>query len=708
MAETTPVLHVENLSISYRVGKQWIQAVRDFQVEVCPGQIYGVVGESGSGKSTAATGIMRYLAANGRTEPGSVIAFLDQDLAGRSARAMRDIWGKCINMVPQNPSAALNPSIQVGEQVAEIVRLHEGLSKEAARARVVEMLRRVNLADPEVILNRYPHQLSGGMQQRVVIAMALITSPQLLILDEPTTALDVTTEAVILDLVRELIREERAGALYVTHNLGVVAQLCERVVVMYAGEIMEDASAKDLFARPLHPYTVGLLNSVPRLGQTKRDAALQTIPGRPPSLTGLPSGCVYAPRCPLAIDVCKTRPPLEAPGADRLVRCHRWREIAGGAATVRYGAEGESGAVVSGALTDRGRLLRAEGMTKHFPVSRSWRELFQGVRPKPVRAVDGVNLGIQKGRTYGLVGESGSGKTTLARMIIGLTHPTSGMVDLLGVELAPDVRARDREMLARLQMVFQNPQDSLNPYLTVGQAIRRPLMKLRGMARDEADREVERLLKAVNLRPEYAARYPGELSGGEKQRVAIARAFASDPALIICDEPASALDVSVQAAVLNLLARLQEERETAYLFISHDLAVVGYLADYIAVMYLGEIFEVGYGTDLFAPPYHPYTEALVSAIPVADPTVQRERIRLSEDIPSPRNLPTGCRFHTRCPRKIGKICEDEEPPWRDDGHAHYIRCHIPLEELTAMQQKAAEAQKDETTNNANNANPEVL
>ena len=683
---TSPVLRVENLSISYRVGKQWIRAVSEFQIEVRAGQIYGIVGESGSGKSTAATGVMRYLASNGRTESGGAITFLGENLIGKSAREMGNIWGRCMNMVPQDPSAALNPSIRVGEQIAEIVRRHEGVDRAAARRRVVEMLRRVRLADPEAILERYPHQLSGGMQQRIVIAMALITSPQLLILDEPTTALDVTTEAVILDLVRELIAEEGAGALYVTHNLGVVAQLCERVVVMYAGEIMEDASVRNLFARPLHPYTVGLLNSVPRLGQTKRDTALQTIPGRPPSLAETPTGCVYAPRCPLAIDRCKTRPPLETAGAGRLVRCHRWREIAGGAVDVRYGAERDADAIVTGALKDREPLLNAAAMTKHFRVPRSLQEWVAGVRPQPVRAVDGVNLRIQKGRTYGLVGESGSGKTTLARLIIGLEHPTGGKLDLLGIDLAPDVRERGRAALAQLQMVFQNPQNSLNPYLTVGQAIRRPLMKLRGLSRSEADREVERLLKAVNLRPEYAARFPGELSGGEKQRVAIARAFASDPALIICDEPASALDVSVQAAVLNLLARLQEECETAYLFISHDLAVVGYLADYIAVMYLGQLFEVGYGSDLFTPPYHPYTEALVSAIPVADPSRSTQAIRLSEDVPSPRHLPTGCRFHTRCPRKIGRICEEEEPPWRDDSDAHYIRCHIPLEELAALQQ----------------------
>lgn len=678
------VLSVDNLSVSYKVGRRWIRAVREFRVEVARGQIVGVVGESGSGKSTVATGIMQFLPPNGRTEPDSKIAFMGEDISASPRRAMQHIWGARMSMVPQNPAAALNPSIRVGEQVAEIVRRHMGADRSAALAQVVEEFRRVNLPDPEGILKRYPHELSGGMQQRVVIAMALITSPQLLVLDEPTTSIDVTTEAVILDLVKNLIRDEAAGALYVTHNLGVVAQLCERVVVMYAGEIMEEASVAALFERPLHPYTIGLLNSVPRLGQTKRDVGLQTIPGRPPSLTDLPEGCVYAPRCPLAIPICHTRPPLEVPAEGRLVRCHRWREIDAGEVSVS--AKEKAGVeAIDTADLEREKLLRVENLVKHFPIRRSLAEMIRGVKPAPVRAVDGVNLNVQRGRTLGLVGESGSGKTTLSRLIIGLEDRTAGTIDLLGMDLRGDVHDRDKQALAELQMVFQNPQNSLNPYLTVGQAIRRPLITLAGMNRAEADREVCRLLRAVNLRDEYALRYPGELSGGEKQRVAIARAFASNPSLIICDEPVSSLDVSVQSAVLNLLAQLQEDRDTAYLFISHDLAVVSYLADYIAVMYLGQLFEVGYGRDLFSPPLHPYTEALVSAIPVADPSRRVRRVRLTDDIPSPRNMPTGCRFHTRCPHKIGAICENEAPPWRDDGDGHFIRCHIPLDELRDLQ-----------------------
>jgi peptide/nickel transport system ATP-binding protein len=684
MASQFPVLRVENLSVCYQVGKQWIPAVRDFRMEVQAGEIYGIVGESGSGKSTVATAVMGYLAANGRIEPDSRIEFMGEDMTRLSRPQMRRLWGTRIKMVPQNPAAALNPAMKVGEQVAEVVRYNLGWDVVAARQAVLEIFRKVQLVDPESVLGRYPHELSGGMQQRILIAMALITQPQLLVMDEPTTGLDVTTEAVILDLIRQLAAEqEDTGVIYVTHNLGVVAQLCERVTVMYGGEVMADGKVRDLYRNPLHPYTIGLLNSIPRPGRTKRDAALQSIQGSPPSLLNIPTGCVFADRCPVAIDKCRTyKPPLEKIDDGRSIRCHRWGEIASGALVIQ---PSEQAGVQDNGQGTVGTALRLEGITKHFPVAPSLNDLVHLRIPPPIRAVDGINLSIRCGRTMGLVGESGSGKTTLSRVIIGLQDRTDGKIDLMGVDLAGDVQRRSREVLAKLQMVFQNPQESLNPYLTVGQAIRRPLMKLRGMSRKEADQEVLHLLEAVNLRREYVDRYPAELSGGEKQRVAIARAFASDPDLVICDEPVSALDVSVQAAVLNLLARLQAENGTSYLFITHDLAVVGYLADYIAVMYLGQLFEVGYARQVFSPPFHPYTEALLSAIPLPDPDQGGGRVLLKGEIPSARHLPAGCRFHTRCPHKIGKICEEQEPPWRDNGEDHFIRCHIPLDELAEMQ-----------------------
>lgn len=682
------LLEVESLDISYRVKGNWIRAVSEFCMELKPGQIYGLVGESGSGKSTIAQALMRYLSANGRIDQGSTLNFLGEDLANASSGTMRKLWTQKIKLVPQNAGAALNPSIKIGNQMSEVVRHAMTVDANQAKKMVIEMFNKVQLVDPEQVYDRYPHELSGGMQQRVVIAMALITDPELLIMDEPTTGLDVTTEAVILDLVRNLIAERDTGVVYITHNLGVVAQLCERVLVLYAGEVMEDSAVVGMYSHPYHPYTMGLLNSIPRPGMTKRDALLQSIPGSPPSLDEKRNACVFVDRCPFAIDKCRDiKPPLERIEDNRMVRCHRWQEIKAG--ELIYKTEEDLG--ITRALDEAGKtIMKVDEISKHFPVQRSVQDIIAGKQVPPIRAVDGINLSIRQGHTLGLVGESGSGKTTLSRVIIGLQERTSGKIELLGMDIRDTVRERSPDVLAKIQMVFQNPQNSLNPYLSVQQCIRRPLMKLRGLSRDEADREVLELLKAVNLREEYAGRYPGELSGGEKQRVVIARAFASDPDLIICDEPVSALDVSVQSAVLNLLARLQDDNGTSYLFISHDLAVVGYLADYLAVMYLGQLFEVGSADELFNPPYHPYTEALVSAIPIASPEIKENRILLNNSVPSAQNVPSGCRFHTRCPRKIGAICEEQVPPWLSDKDGHHIRCHIPLDELRAMQESLIE------------------
>ena len=630
---------------------------------------------------------MHYLSSNGRIEAGGKLEFAGEDLLGKTNADMRRLWAKRIKFVPQNAGAALNPSIKIGRQVTEGLKAAEGIEGAAAYDTMMRIFHDVNLVDPEQVAERYPHELSGGMQQRVTIAMALISNPELLILDEPTTGLDVTTEAVILDLLRGLITERDTGVIYITHNLGVVAQLCERVVVLYAGEIMEDATVLDLFQQPKHPYTVGLISSVPKPGQRKAQSHLQSISGNPPALTGLPSGCVFAERCPLVIDRCRDeKPPLEALDDGRLVRCHRWEEVAlldgpvlPPVPSIAMGGDSGAGSQPSDTL------MRVTDLTKHFPVERSLQETLGRIEPTPIRAVDGVDLDLSAGQTLGLVGESGSGKTTLARVIIGLQARSGGKLELLGMDVRNSVRERSEDVLSKLQMIFQNPQNSLNPYLSVRQAIRRPLVKLRGLSATAAEAEVLRLLDRVNLRAEYAERYPDELSGGEKQRVAIARAFASDPDLIICDEPVSALDVSVQSAVLNLLAELQDEHGTAYLFISHNLSIVGYLADVIAVMYLGQLFEIGNAGTVFQPPYHPYTEALVSAIPVADPLHKTERILLSDNLPSARDLPTGCRFHTRCPRKIGEICEREEPPWREGERGDRIRCHIPLDELMTAQ-----------------------
>lgn len=688
--QATPTLQIEDLTISYRQGRLWRDAVRNVSLTIQPGQTYGLVGESGSGKSTLALAIMRYLSDNGAIRAGRIL-LEGQDLLGLDEAALRAVWASRIKLVPQNPLASLNPSLRISAQLAEA--LEGRFSARQALNRVHELLAMVRIADPERVANSYPHQLSGGMQQRVMIAMALSSEPALLVLDEPTTNLDVTTEAAILDLFRELIASRNTAVLFVSHNLGVVARLCDRVAVLYAGELVEEAAVGDLFRQPLHPYTQGLLDSVPRIGESKHDIQLRPIPGVIPQLDALPPGCVFAPRCPLAIERCtQERPTLDLPLAGRRVRCHRWPEILAGTVSLRPPAlEEEEAAATSTseaaapALAEAPLVLTVDDVEKRFPLRRSLPDLLQGKPARSVYAVDGIDLHIRRGKTLGLVGESGSGKTTLARCVIGLVERSGGEISLLDIPLARNLSERDQRVLRNLQMVFQNPEDALNPYINVGATLRRPLIQLAGYTRREADDAVARLLTAVRLSPSYAERTPDQLSGGEKQRIAIARAFAAQPELLLFDESVSALDVSVQASILNLLNELQRERQSTYLFISHDLAVVSYLADEIAVIYLGHLMEVGRTADILEPPYHPYTEALLSALPLPDPTVQQDQIRLAGDIPSPTAIPSGCRFHTRCPRFLGDICVNVEPPWREGPNGHRIYCHIPLEDLREMQ-----------------------
>ena len=685
-----PVLEIEDLHIRYGAGEQAVRAVRGVSLHIRRGETLGIVGESGCGKSTLAFAIMRYLGAAGRVARGD-IRLGGESLLGLSEAQLRELRGKRLAMVYQDPQTALNPAIIVGEQVAEVYREHERVGRESAWSRTLELLGRVGLPDPERIARRYPHQLSGGQQQRVVIALGLVCSPELLILDEPTTGLDVTTEATILDLVNDLKREFDSAVLFISHNLGVIAQVCDRVAVMYAGEVVETGTVGALFHQPRHPYTAGLLGCVPRISSDTGER-LDAIPGSlPPPHVRLP-GCTFAPRCQLAREQCvEVRPKLAAVSDDHRSRCHFWEETP---ALQRRAAPAAGAAApeptAPAAAANGPPLLEVQELSHYYNYrqpsasrfGRWWQAIWRR-RQRPVKAVERVSLRVQAGETVALVGESGCGKSTLGNVVAGLLAPTFGTVAFEGQDISVTVRQRAQELQRGLQMVFQNPEASLNPRHTVGRILTRPLALAHGVQGAAARRQAEALLESVQLNASYYDRYPGQLSGGEKQRVAIARAFAGDRKLVICDEPVSALDVSVQAAVLNLLQDLQVEQGTAYLFVSHDLAVVRHLANHIVVMYLGEVMEQGSTEALFRPPYHPYTEALLSAVPVPDPGVKRQHIRLQGPVPSAIDRPRGCPFHTRCPRKLGAICEDTPPPTVAAGDGHTIRCHIPLAELAA-------------------------
>lgn len=677
MPDKTTVLDLENLTVTYQTDKGPLHTVRNVSLKIASGEIYGLVGESGSGKTTLARAVVRYLPSNGEITSGTV-KLAGTDLYTLPKKELRNIWGSRVTMVHQDPNAAINPAMLVGDQIAEMACTHLGLSKKDSRDRSVEMLHKVRMPDPESVAKRYAHQLSGGMLQRVLIATAMATNPELLIMDEPTTALDVTTEAVILDLIHELMKEYNTAVLFITHNLGVVARICDRIGVLYAGEIMEESSTNRVFKERLHPYTRSLLGCVPRVDANKKDISLSAIPGYIPRPDELPEGCIFAPRCELAEDACRAeRPPLLEVGQDHLSACRRYEILKGQADKahdIREDHEEELGHIV----------LEARNIKKYFPWPGGTTSFWKG-KKRDLKAVDDISVRMRSSFTMGIVGESGCGKTTLARCIAGLEKATSGEIELEGKLLAYSVNNRPREILKKIQMVFQNPDASLNPQHPAGASVARPLILLRNMSKKEVRKKVAELFESVSLPADYIDRLPHELSGGEKQRVAIARAFAAEPVLMICDEPISSLDVSVQASLMNLLTDLQDSAGISYLFISHDLAAVRHISDWIAVVYLGRLWEIGSAEDVFVPPYHPYTEALLSAIPIPDPEIKQDRIRLKGSVPSPMNIPSGCRFHTRCPRKCGDICEKEEPPWQDKAEGHRICCHIPLEELKKLQ-----------------------
>ncbi len=656
----TAALAVQNLQLVYYVRGNPRDVLRGVTFQIRPGEAYGLVGESGCGKSTTAYAALRYLPSNGEITGGTVLAG-GRNITAMSAADLRRFRSTEAAMVYQDPVQAMNPALKIGKQVAECFRIL-GQEKDEAAASALAALERVRIADPESVLERYPHQLSGGMLQRVVIAMGLAGDPKLLVLDEPTTGLDATVEAEVLDLVRDLRSQTDAAVLLIAHNLGVIRTMCDRVGVMYAGRMVEEAPADELFDQPRHPYTIGLMNAIPRAGLRKTDRALSTIPGNmPPIGSELPT-CVYVDRCPLASDLCRTEvPPVVALNDGRWTRCHHSDQV------TEITAPEEKIPLYE---TSAERVLELNSVSKTFRQ-----------KGRDIPALVSVDLGFGEGETLGLVGESGSGKSTLAKAMLGVhaADPGSEMI-LDGTPMKAEATARRQDAIKALQMVFQNPDSALNRSWTVRRILKRTVTTLTGVSGDAADRRVEEIAEAMRLSSHHLDVRPRQLSGGLKQRVAIARAFAGDPRLVVCDEPTSALDVSVQAAILNLLANLQHDERISYLFITHDINVVRYLADRIAVMYVGRIMEKGATDDLFNGPVHPYTEALLSAVPSVD-GVAKERIPLTGDIPTPANPPSGCVFHTRCQYHMPGKCDVEVPPAVEVSDRHVIVCHLPIDEM---------------------------
>ncbi len=677
-----PILEIDNLSISFYTRAGEIPAVMDFSCKVMPGEAMGLVGESGCGKSTVALGIMRDLGKNGAIVGGS-IKFKGRDMVNMSDEELRHIRGSEIAMVYQEPMASLNPAMHVVRQLMEVPMIHEGASEADARKRSIEMLEAVRLPDPVRIADSYPHQLSGGQQQRIIIAMALLSKPALLLLDEPTTALDVTVEAGIVELVKDLGKSFGTSMVFISHNLGLILETCNRVTVMYSGEAVETGSIVEVFDKMRHPYTQGLFRSIPLPGADKNTHPLIAIPGQLPLPHERPRGCNFGPRCAHFVeeqcDAGEIRmiPVPKQPGHD--VRCVRSEQIDW---TAKPEREAETQAVEPGPV-----VLKVDNLKKYYQVSAN--AMFGG-ESRTVKANESVSLEANEAETLAIVGESGCGKSTLAKVLLGLETVTDGTVTLGNREIGRvPIQQREPATVSSVQMVFQNPFDTLNPSHTIGSQIIRVLERFEiGANTDERREKMLNLLDLVKLPREFERRKPRQLSGGQKQRIGIARAFAGQPKVVVADEPVSALDVSVQAAVTELLMDIQRKARTTMLFISHDLSVVRYLSDRVVVMYLGHVVEQGSNDQVFAPPYHPYTEALLSAVPIPDTRIAKKHIVLEGDIPSAMNPPSGCPFQTRCPRKHlveGDLCEREVPPFREVHPKHWIKCHLSDEVFDAME-----------------------
>jgi len=661
-----PLIEIEDLHVQFVTSHGTVRAVEGLSYSVYPGEMVAIVGESGSGKSVSALAIMQLLPdATARIPKGS-IRFGGRELLQLSDEEMRRIRGREIAMIFQEPMTSLNPVLKIGLQIMEPLTIHLNMDEAKARARAIELLTLVGITDPESRLRQYPHQLSGGMRQRVMIAIGLACNPKLLIADEPTTALDVTIQAQILELMKDLSRRLDIAVIIITHNLGIVARYADRVNVMYAARLVESGTAERVFARPLHPYARGLLSAVPRLDRG-RSAKLATIDGAPPNLLAPPSGCRFRPRCRFAIEKCLEEPPFVMGEPGHVSACHRVAEIEALDPPLAQSAT-QSKAEASG--DDNSIILAIKGAKKYFPVRAGFLR-----RSKLVRAVDDVTIDIKRGETLGLVGESGCGKSTLGRLVLRLDDPTAGEIRFEDVDIAKLDREGMIAVRKKMQVIFQDPYSSLNPRMTVGQIIAEPIHVHRILPKPQIPDRVAELLQVVGLFPYMALRYPHELSGGQRQRVGIARALAVDPRAIICDEAVSALDVSIQGQVINLLEELQQKLGLTYLFIAHDLAVVRHISSKVAVMYLGRIVEYAPADELFANPMHPYTRALLAAAPVPDPVIERTRPRtiIKGELPSPLNPPKGCVFHPRCPLATEE-CRKGVPASRELAPGHSVAC----------------------------------
>jgi peptide/nickel transport system ATP-binding protein len=712
LAPGTPVLKVEDLHTEFHLRTSNVKAVAGVSFHVDPGECVGLVGESGCGKTTAGLSIMKLLPAVGHVTKG-VIALNGRDIAKFDEKQMTKVRGNEVAMIFQDPMTSLNPTWKIGRQIAEVVLLHRDVTKKQAYERALEVLHLVGMPRPEERLNSYAHQLSGGLRQRVMIAMALACDPKLLIADEPTTALDVTIQAQILDLIDDLRERLGMAVILITHDLGVIASRTDRTMVMYAGKIVESASTENLFDSMRHPYSEALFESIPHLDQD-RAAKLYSIAGLPPDLSREITNCRFAPRCRYATDICREEePPLASTNgeevlastvtlpnneippdttstADHLYACFHpvtaTREQRLARRGIRVSEEGtemttaavqKEAAKVAVIQREREVALDVHNLVKNYNVTSG--AVIQR-KVGTIQAVSDVSFQVHRGETFGLVGESGCGKTTIGRLIVALEKPTSGSVVYENTDVT---HLRGRALRAQrrdLQMMFQDPYSSLDPRMRVRTIIREPLVVQGIGTREEQDRRVVEQLSEVGLSPRSADLYPHEFSGGQRQRIGLARALALNPKLIVADEPVSALDVSIQSQILNLMRDLQNRHDLTYIVISHDLAVVKYLSDTIGVMYLGKMVEIGPATDVYLNTVHPYTQALIDAIPIPDPIVARQLRHkvVRGELPSALNPPSGCRFRTRCPF-AQDICAEVEPPLRPFGQAHLAACHFPLQ-----------------------------